>query len=560
MDKAQRHQSRLDRIRQYKSASHDNPLAIPSPLALSICGDEDNHFIEANNVSVAYREHINEYEVSLTDAEIAELIANLEVENGANAILEPVLLGLFDGTIRAFNLGAKQGITATRLYQECKVFSYSDPDLRSNTQLDSYTEYRNEQANIASFDSKSKYYEGSITRDGKTINMRDGNKINKIKSKHFDEKMTAADGYDPNSVIYANKVQAKKNGVSEQAAEADHANSCLQVCNKLKSNKALTVNDIKDIINIEDNIVITSKKNNAGGNKSKNALTRDQLQKQVNQGYALNKDGKKKIPLTDDDKAIKARQIQKMDEAQVAIDKKTNETVWKNVKGNKDVQKQLATDAGKAAGHQLLGEVFLFAIKPLYYELNDCIRNGIEEGVSANDFGTALKIRFGRMKVHVIERAATLLKDGLLSFFRNFLSMLLEGIVNCFVGVFKQVARIVKEGVKILLQIAPILKDANKSPAQKGDAILKLIAGSITIFAGVAFETWLNNISIGEPWSIVLSSVMSAVLTTLTMFVLDKIDLFNVNKGLRAQRVSEALNLKIENTEYEIINSLALLT
>ena len=132
--------------------------------------------------------------------------------------------------------------------------------------------------------------------------------------------------------------------------------------------------------------------------------------------------------------------------------------------------------------------------------------------------------------------------------------MLLEGILNCFVGVFKKIARVVKEGVKILMQIAPILRDEKKSPAQKGDAILKLIAGSVTIFAGIAIESWLSGM--GEPLSIIAASFFSAVLTALTMYALDKMDLFNINKGLRVQRVSEILNLEIENTEHEIIDSL----
>lgn len=108
-----------------------------------------------------------------------------------------------------------------------------------------------------------------------------------------------------------------------------------------------------------------------------------------------------------------------MDEAQIALDKKTNETVWGNVKSNREVQQRLAVDACNAAGHQLLGEVILFAIKPLYYELNDCIRNGIEDGISANSFKDALKERFGRMKKHIMEKAASLLKGGLLSFLKT---------------------------------------------------------------------------------------------------------------------------------------------
>lgn len=557
MDNAQRHKMRLANIRQHQSAARKGNLAMPDLFGLSLINAEDARFIENNDMAAAYVGELYSYEVKDSDiAEITDLIANMDAESGSNSILEPVFLGLIDGTMRSFKLGTKQGITASRLYNECKVFSYAKP--QSNTTIDSYTEQLNEQVNIAIFDKRSVYYKGKMTRDGNVTTMRKDS--DPIKEKYFGDENTAQDGYDPDSVIYKNKKHAKSEGLPGQAAQADHVVPCAELCKNLKSNKALTVDDIKDIINIEENIVITSQANNAGGNKAKHDLTRDELKKQIDQGYVLSKNKQNKIVLTEKDKEVKTNQIKRMDEAQIALDKKTNETVWGNVKSNREVQQRLAVDAGNAAGHQLLGEVILFAIKPLYYELNDCLRNGIEDGIAANSFKEALKERFGRMKMHIMEKAANLLKGGLLSFFKNFISMLLEGILNCFVGVFKKIARVVKEGVKILMQIAPILRDANKSPAQKGDAILKLIAGSVTMFAGIAIENWLSGMGMGEPLSIIAASFLSAVLTALTMYALDKMDLFNINKGLRTQRISEILNLEIENTEHEIIDSLTLLT
>jgi len=524
-------------------------------FGLSLINTEDTQFIENNDMAAAYIGEFYNYEVNDSDiAEITNLIANMDAESGVNSIMEPVFLGLIDGTMRSFKLGSKQGITVSRIYNECKVFSYAKP--LSNTTIDSYTEQFNEQVNIATFDKRSAYYDGKMTRDGNVTTMRKCS--DPIKEKYFGDENTARDGYEPDSIIYKNKKHANSESLPGQAAQADHVVPCAELCKNLKRNKALTVDDIKDIINIEENIVITSQANNAGGNKAKHDLTRDELQQQIDQGYALSKNKKKKIILTAKDKEVKANQIKKMDEAKIALDEKTNETVWGNVKSNREVQQRLAVDAGNAAGHQLLGEVILFAIKPLYYELNDCIRNGIEDGIAANSFKEALKERFGRMRIHIMEKAASLLKDGLLSFFKNFISMLLEGILNCFVGVFKKIARVVKEGVKILIQITPILRDSNKSPEQKGDAILKLIAGSVTVFAGIAIESWLSGM--GEPLSIIMASFLSAVLTALTMYALDKMDLFKINKKLRTQRVSEILNLDIENTEHEIIGSLALLT
>uniref|UniRef100_UPI003D22FC6A hypothetical protein n=1 Tax=Aeromonas rivipollensis TaxID=948519 RepID=UPI003D22FC6A len=186
-------------------------------------------------------------------------------------------------------------------------------------------------------------------------------------------------------------------------------------------------------------------------------------------------------------------------------------------------------------------------------ELKDCFAKGIEEGVNANSFKSALSIRIGRMKAFIMKQAKDQLKDGVFSFFKNFVSMLLEGIVNCFVGIFKSIFRMVKEGFKVLMNIIPILRDKNKSMAEKGDAILKLSAGSLTIFASIGIESWLNSVGIGEPWSIIISSVLTAVLTALVMYLLDKMDLFGLKEEARLNRISEILSLRTEETRDEIL-------
>jgi hypothetical protein len=160
------------------------------------------------------------------------------------------------------------------------------------------------------------------------------------------------------------------------------------------------------------------------------------------------------------------------------------------------------------------------------------------------------------MKSYIYKQAANALGEGLLSFFKNFISMLLEGIVNCFVGIFKSVFRMMKEGIKALMQIMPILNDKKKSPSEKGDAILKLLASSLTVFASIGIESWLNSLGIGEPWSIIISSILTAVLTALTMYLLVKLDLFGVEEGARIAKVDELLTMKINDSKELMIKNL----
>lgn len=554
MSSAKEHKLRLERIKNFQSTQRLKPLATGAVLQKYSDEIVDLTFIAKNDVNTVYAARIKEFKLDVTRKEAISLIEAVSSGSAIDNILEPVFLSLFDGTMRAFKIGTKHGITASQLYNECKSFTYESAS--KSIALDSYTESLNERENIKRFGEQSSYSNGDMTRGKQTINMRDGSKMNKVKEIHFNGNPRATDGYD-GSTVYQSKKHAKSAGESTQTGEVEHIISCAEVCNQLKSNKALNVTDIKDILNDENNLLVTSMQNNRGAKTGKFDKSSKELEQEINQGYVIDKQGRRKN-LSEKDIETRKKMVSKMAEAQKKLDSATNSKVIKNITSDKEVQNILVKDAKDAAAEQSIGDVIVFIMKPLFYELRDCFLNGIEKGVKSNSFKSALKIRLDRMKTYILQQVEVLLKDGLLNFFRNFLAMLLEGILNCFVGIFKQVARMVKEGFKILLQIAPILVDKNKSFAEKGDAVLKLVASSLTIFASIGIESWLNSLGLGEPWSIIMSSVITAVLTALIMYLLDKLDLFSVNRTRQLQRLDEILNLKIEGSQedmFKMINA-----
>lgn len=544
--------ARSARLKQLKEISHLREVPLNVEGNRHLVGGIDEDTLTFADMSREYSLRISNFDASASKEEASLLINSIDDGNDPmDHILEPVFLSLFDGTMRAFKIGAKQGITASRLYNECKSFSYDNPS-NSRLMLDSYTEFLNERGNIANFDSQSSYNKGNIIRDNSTLNMRDGTKMSAAKSRHFGDGLTASDGYGGDKEIYESKTHAKGVDKYEQRTEIDHAVPCSEICNNLKRNKALTDADIKDIVNIDENLVATSFENNRGSDIGKFDKSRSEIQNEIDKGYVEDAKGKKH-PLSEDEIQVRKNMVDKMGKAQAAIDKNSNKKVINNLLDNHTIQKRMTIDASNAAANQSLGDLIIFMIKPLYYELKDCFAKGIEEGVNANSFKSALSIRIGRMKSFIMKQAKDQLKDGVLSFFKNFVSMLLEGIVNCFVGIFKSIFRMVKEGFKVLMNIIPILQDKNKSMAEKGDAILKLSAGSLTIFASIGIESWLNSVGIGEPWSIIISSVLTAVLTALVMYLLDKMDLFGLKEDAQLNRISEILSLRTEETRDEIL-------
>jgi len=524
------------------------PLASTDSIAVHLSGETDAELVASSNLSKQYSQKfsLENLNSAISNDEVLSRLEFISKGNALDTVLEPVFMSLIDGTMRACNIGVRQGITPSRLYQECKVFGYgSDP--KTDFMLDGYTEQLLERENITAYGKTASYNEGKMTRNGETVNLRNGKKMDKHKEAYFGDSWTGADEYGGDD-IYKTKTFAKSKEQNGQAAETDHAISCSEIFEQLKGNKALNPEDIKTIANIDENYAVTSRTNNRGKTVGKFAKKVKEIEQEVKQGYVEDKNGKK-TTLTPEQIETRKNQITKMNASQEAVNNKTNETVAKNIKSDRGVQKLLSTDAAKGSAHQSLGDLIMFAIKPLYYELRSCFSEGIEAGVGAKDFSEALKIRMARMKKYVLENAVTLIKDVAVGFIKNFISLLAEGIVNCFVGAFKNIMKLAKEGLRILIQSVSILASKTSSMAEKGDAILKLVAGSLSIFSAIGIETWLSSLGLPGPISILLASVLTAVITSILMLSLDKLDLFGTNKKLKGQRIDELLTKEIAATQ-----------
>ena len=486
-------------------------------------------------------------DIKVSDLEVEEFINQFNTKEASiDAIMGPAFLSLIDGTMRAFKIGTKQGLTASRIYNECKSFTYNK-DRYIDYEVDRFTEHLNEQNSIKEFDNKSKYEQGGIfQREGEeSLGMRDQAKMDRYKREHFKGEDAAQDEYSPRDKVYKDNKTAFKqvDQIDEpsrgerhpQSAETDHIIPCTELCNNLKSNKALNSQDIKDILNNEANLAVT----NHDLNLWKGGKTNEELIKKHSEDFSIKQ---------------REEMNRKSQKARSNLENETNKKVVGNIINDQTVKSRLAKGATEAASNRAVGDVIIFFIKPLYFELSDCMRNGIEKGVDAHGFLKALKKRFGRLKDYIQRNVSGMIQGGALNFIKSFFSMLIEGILNCFIGVFKHIVRAISEGIRILMKIIPVLKDSSKTAAEKGDAILKLVALSATALAGIGIESYLNTLGIGEPWSIILASVLSTVVAALVMYLLDKMDLFSLKRNLRNSRIREALELMKNETDEKLEN------
>lgn len=543
-------------------------------------------------------------------------------ENMQEEILVPVFSAVVDGLLERTKMGRsarKKGITASRVIQECKEFSY-DGDNFNGTTINGYTEYKNANHNEIEYQVDRTKWEKSHTGEAPeykgNVNSNMSQNYNKETRKSKYEDKEAMDGYKDRKTTGHSTVEDEYRGTNDlydskknrpnssndekygKLAETDHIVPLKQIHEQFKHNYALDDDDIKRIANSDYNFATTAAEINDG--RGKGALSNKEyiekmrangtpLDKQTEENMLrLQREAEKEIEKNAnsliahnlvgkiDKKTINEKYNAMLESKVKAYEKKhnqkPNEEQLNKIKENvekrrnaeideyesrqkekaKEIGKNNTKEAAKQAADYAVGNVILFVVKPIYYEISDVFKNGMQEGVNASSTMEALTIRCGRVKSYMLQHAKNFIGDNIGEFIKGFITSLTECIINLFVGVFKQVLKILKEGIKIFAQSAKILfgkESEQMTPAQKGDAIIKLIGGSVVVIAGIGIEALLAKIGIGEPWSVVLSTMFSGIASAMFMYLLDKVDLFSTKAEKRRDRIIEIFDERIHEIE-----------
>ena len=524
-----------------------------------------------------------------TSYEIYEEVSKtFEGEGIIDNVVTPVLSTVVDSVLamKCFKgVSRKMGLSAQRVIQECQSFNYEGkvsflmPDSFVESKNNAEIQHQWGEENRSQYDrslyentnAMNKYKKGKIKENGGRVNMEDEYRLTKD--------------------ITGSKATADKrrnDPKNEHIAETDHIIPLKTVFSELQNNSALSDGDIKRLANQDYNFAVTGRMvNNPKRDMSNTEFIKEQDRRK-----------KEGLPYVELDETQRANMIRMEKEAQQAINNAVNETVLENLRGagkadraerkaameaeqNKlgrkltkeerdAVDKKLATkkakdihlgnakNAGKQSLMYLAGNVVLLVMKPLYYEIKDIVMNGFQNGVHAKGVKEALSIRFGRVKEYVWNYISSqkAMLGSLYDMLKDFISAFIEGIIGMFVGVFKKILRVLKEGVKIGMQAYSTLfgeESKNKSAAEKGDAIVKLLGGSVVALCGIGINALLEKLPmLNEEGREVISTLLSGLASILLFYALDKADLFNVKKDKREQRLNEVFEMRIaeikENT------------
>lgn len=475
-------------------------------------------------------------------------------------VVVPVFMSVADGLLEstaATRSLRKRGLTASKIISQCKSFSYDNVETDTIVP-DGYTEWKNVGEQTRS-DFQQYGEQTRIAYDRATYEDKD--RLNQYKQNKFDNnggRINATDEYTGQKNVYQYKsnpdarrnVEAYKH---DHQAEVDHIVPLKNIHEQFKGNYALTDDDIKNIANSDSNYALTSARINRGagapGHGGKFDMTNSEF---VEDQRRREREGAPNLGLSEE---AKENMLRMEKESQKEIQKDANKAIFDNLTGQgtgntSEILGKTASNAADQSKDYLVGNVILYLIKPLYYEISDMFRNGVKEGVGAESTIQAFKVRFGRVKKYVVENALAFLGNNVWEFVKGFISSLIEGIISLFVGIFKQILKVIKEGIKVFVKAGKILfgkQSSQLSAAEKGDAIIKIIGGSVLAICGIGIEALLNKIGVVEPWSIILSTMLAGIASTLFMLLLDKIDLFSVKAEKRRKRIEEIFDARIKD-------------
>ncbi|MTI71445.1 MAG: hypothetical protein FH751_14460 [Firmicutes bacterium] len=448
-------------------------------------------------------------------------------ENLVEEVLKPSAISIIDRFLNKSKKINNKGINPAQVLDECENFSYaSNIEIKQNKKNDTFQ-----------YNTKKEATEKYNKEIRKELDISQWRK-KKYKEEKYNGKVNIKSAYDGSS-IHISKAEADKRrkiDVNKHLGEYEHIEPLKEIHNRYSDMIAINHEDLKRIANAESNTTIVS--------QTENRRKKDLAMKEyIDKGYH---------DYTDEQKS----KMMKMDkQARINIEKDVNKQVIKNIKKDTDIQQKTKKHIKSGIKNdmedmksEMQGNICVFIFKPVYYELKDCFINGIAEGIGASSIAEGFGKRMERVKDYVLTNAKNFFGDSLVGFIKGMINSLIKGILSLFTGVIKNIYLITKEGIKLFKNIAGIYSNKPRmTKAEKGDLLIKTIGTSIITILGFQLDDILEKAQIPEPWSDIISAIVTGAGVSIFMYIMNKIDLFAVKAEKRHTRIKEIFEERIND-------------
>lgn len=245
--------------------------------------------------------------------------------------------------------------------------------------------------------------------------------------------------------------------------------------------------------------------------------------------------------------------------------KKGKETAAKHLPSNRQKAEYYGAKAtltgisegAKMGMQQALGLLLAEFFEATFDEISDIYHNGFKSGFNNDSFLSVLKERLSRIAVRLTSKwkeASQAFSSGFIS---GFLSNLVTVVINTFYTTSKRLVRIIREGFFSLLKAIKMVcfPPENMSLGEAAHQATKLLATGVLVIIGVLIEQKASELIAAVPiiktYADILTPVLvgslTALATTLVVYCIDKIDLFDVVAKERHAFTIKMLDSRIES-------------
>lgn len=451
-------------------------------------------------------------------------------DNAMDKLVEPIFFNIIDSTMhhpklqKYFTIDGKStgvkknddpgtsiGITPSRVIKELKSFSYDVPSANS-----AEIRFRTPEEELL-YQSK---------RDYGYYNFRDKKSMRKYRES------VAKRHSHSNYCEVSGRVVSKRNKIAKTALDVDHIIPGQSTISGLAS---IPLSDMqrKQILNRTSNFVMME----STDNRSKGDTSGTQYM--LNQRKQASRDARQKGKSysTEDKVKIIARDVNALS----------------SIAGEAAILGSANQVKSKA-----IGDLIILAIKPLFFEITDIVKNGVNNGLAADSFSSALKLRFKRIINFYKKEIMPFIKEAVKDFFDNIVTNFFTALGGIIISLLSKSLGVIVKGFKSIVEAVRIAfsSDPKYTPAQKGDAILKLLSTTVITLVIEHFNNQIMAFLNGTPFdflSDIATIMLSGIASTFVVYFLDKIDLFSTKNEKQTQRVNEVFDLRIaqikENTD-----------
>ena len=209
----------------------------------------------------------------------------------------------------------------------------------------------------------------------------------------------------------------------------------------------------------------------------------------------------------------------------------------------------VAKDAGKmvagSAKKIIAGQILYYMLPAIVYETKTIVA---QKNMNLDKFYLSFKISGDRIIKYTRKSLKDILANSIDNSFNKFLKVFFDIIIDMLKATIKRIMKIVKEFTMTIVNCIKTLFDSTKTTAEKADAITRIIAMTVTtVVMDLLFEYIQKQFTLPDFLVEPLQIILTVLATNLVMLILNKLDLFDVQYGLKVANIEKIFDEETNN-------------